>query len=79
MSTSFHPQTDGAMEWANRSMIKPDQKDWVHHCPMIEFVINLSIGDATKLASFEINREYPQVSECLHRMRYKTWYWHMTH
>ena len=62
ISTSFHPQTDGATERANRSigqmfrsLIKPDQKDWVHQCLMIEFAINSSIGDATKLALFEIN------------------------
>ena len=65
MSMSFHPQTDGAMEWANRSigqmfrsLIKPDQKDWVQRCPMIEFAINASVGDATKLAPFEINCGY---------------------
>ena len=65
MSASFHPQTDEAMEWANRSigqtfrsLIKPDQKDWVHRCPMNEFAINSSAGDATKLAPFEINCGY---------------------
>ena len=65
MSTSFHPQTDGATERANRSivqmfrsLIKPDQKDWVQQCPMIEFVINSSVGNATKLAPFEINCGY---------------------
>ena len=62
---SFDPQTDGAMERANRSigqmfrsLIKPDQKDWVHRCPMIKFAINSSIGNATKLAPFEINCGY---------------------
>ena len=65
MSTSFHPQMDGATEWANRSigqmfrsMIKLDQKDWVHHYPMIEFAINSSVGDTTKLAPFKINCGY---------------------
>ena len=65
MSTSFHPQMNGAMEWADRSigqmfrsMIKPDQKDWVHCCPMIEFTINSSVGNATKLAPFKINCGY---------------------
>jgi hypothetical protein len=50
MSTSFHPQMDGATERANRSigqmfgaMVKADQKDWVHQCPMIEFAINSSV------------------------------------
>ena len=65
MSTSFHPQMDGATERANRSigqmfrsLIKPDQKDWVHRCLMIEFAINSSVGNATKLAPFEINCGY---------------------
>jgi len=65
MSTSFHPQTDGAMERANRSigqmfraLIKPDQKNWVEKSPLIEFVINASIGNAMGLAPFEINYRY---------------------
>ena len=65
MSTSFHPQMDGAAEWANRSvgqmfraMIHSDQKDWVKKCLMIEFAINVSIGRATGLALFEINYGY---------------------
>jgi hypothetical protein len=65
MSTSFHLQMDGATERANRSigqmfrsLIKPDQKDWVRRCPLIGFAINLSIGNATRLAPFEINCGY---------------------
>jgi transposase InsO family protein len=68
MSTSFHPQTNGAMEQANRSigqmfraMIKPDQKDWVEKCTLIKFVINSSIGSATGLAQFKINCGYMPV------------------
>jgi hypothetical protein len=59
MSTMFHPQTDGVTERANRSigqmfrvLIHPDQKDWVQKCPLIKFMINSSIGNATWLAPF---------------------------
>jgi hypothetical protein len=62
MSTSFHPQTDGATERANRSigqmfraLIRSDQKDWVEKCPLIEFAINSSVAKATGLAPFDIN------------------------
>jgi len=65
MSTSFHPQMDGAMERANRSigqmfwaLIKPDQKNWVEKSPLIEFAINSSIGNTMGLALFEINYGY---------------------
>jgi hypothetical protein len=68
MSTSFHLQTDGPMEQANRSigqmfraMVNPDQKDWVQKSPLIEFAINSSIGSATGLALFEINCRYMPV------------------
>ena len=65
MSTSFHPQIDGATERANRSigqmfqaLIKPDQRNWVEKSPLIEFAINASIGNATGLTPFEINYGY---------------------
>jgi len=65
MSTSFHPQMDGATERANRSigqmfwaLIKPDQRNWVEKSPLIEFMINASIGNATGLTPFEINYRY---------------------
>ena len=65
MSTSFHPQTDGAMERANRSigqmfqaLIKPYQRNWAEKSPLIEFTINASIGNATELTPFEINYGY---------------------
>ena len=56
---------DGAMERANRSigqmfwaLIKPDKKNWVEKSPLIEFTINLSVGNAMGLAPFEINYGY---------------------
>jgi len=65
MSTSFHPQMDRATDKANRSigqmfqaLIKPDQKNWVEKSPLIEFMINASIGNATGLTLFEINYRY---------------------
>lgn len=68
MSTLFHPQTDGAMEWPNRSvgqmfrvMVKPDQKDWVQKSPLIEFTINSRISSATGLVLFKINCRYMPV------------------
>jgi transposase InsO family protein len=68
MSTSFHPQMDGIMERANRSIeqifraiIDPDQRDWVKKSPLIEFTINSSINSAMGLAPFEINNGYMPV------------------
>ena len=65
MSTSFHPQTDGATERVNRSIgqilrafISPDQKDWVKRLPVVEFAINSSISRTTGMAPFEINYGY---------------------
>ena len=62
MSTAFHPQTDGATERANRSvgqvlrtMIRPDQRDWVEKLPMTEFTLNSSISSSTGFAPFELN------------------------
>jgi transposase InsO family protein len=68
MSMSFHPQTDGITERANRSIgqifravIDPDQRDWVKKSPLIEFAINSSINSAMGLAPFEINNRYMPV------------------
>ncbi|KAF7338356.1 Retrovirus-related Pol polyprotein from transposon 412 [Mycena venus] len=65
MSTSFHPQTDGASERAIRNvsqilrtMVDPTQKDWVYHIPMVEFAINSSISASTGFAPFELNYGY---------------------
>jgi Integrase zinc binding domain len=62
MSTAFHPQTDGATERANRSvgqilrtMIQPDQTDWVEKIPMAEFAINSNISSSSGFAPFKLN------------------------
>ena len=61
MSTAFHPQTDGATERANRSIIqilratvKPDQADWVEKLPMVEFALNSAASASTGFAPFEL-------------------------
>ena len=65
MSTSFHPQTDGATERANRSvgqifraLVNPDQRDWVIKTPMTEFAINASISETMGFAPFELEHGY---------------------
>ena len=62
MSTSFHPQTDGLTECANRSIaqilqafITANQRDWVRFLALVEFAINSTINRATGMAPFEIN------------------------
>ena len=61
MSTSFHPQTDGATERANRSIgqilrtvVANDQRNWAECCPMVEFTINSSTSESTGYAPFGI-------------------------
>ena len=68
MATSFHPQTDGATERANRSIgqilrviVSHDQKNWAEKCPMVEFAINSSISDTTGFSPFELNYGYTPV------------------
>ena len=65
MSTAFHPQMDGAMERANRSIaqilctvVSNDQKDWLSKCPMVEFAINSSVNTTMGYAPFELNHGY---------------------
>jgi hypothetical protein len=49
MSSAYHPQSDGATESANKTLmqmlrqcIDAKQKDWVSKLPAIEFAINSS-------------------------------------
>ena len=65
MSTSFHPQMDGATEWANRSisqvlqaLVRNSQNDWTEHCPMVEFTLNSSVHASTGYVPFELNYGY---------------------
>lgn len=65
MSTAFHPQTDGVTERANRSigqvlrtMVEPDQTDWVQRIPLVEFALNSNISSSTGFAPFELNYGY---------------------
>src|SRR3984957_8276768 len=65
MSTVFHPQTDGATERANpsvgqilRSVIQPDQLDWVDKLPIVEFAFNSNISSSTGFAPFTLNYGY---------------------
>ena len=65
MSTAFHLQTDGATEWANRSIaqilrtiVSNDQKDWSNKCPMVEFAINSRVNAPTGYTPFKLNYRY---------------------
>lgn len=68
MSTSFHPQTDGASERAIRTVeqvlravVADDQMDWVDRLPMVEFAINASTSKSTGFAPFELNGAMPRM------------------
>ena len=69
MSMVFHPQMDGATEWANcaigqvlRMIIQDDQKDWETKCQMVEFALNSNVSTTTRFALFELNQGYlPQI------------------
>ena len=73
MSTVFHPQTDGATEWANRligqvlrAIVCNDQKNWRQQCPLAEFALNSNISSTTGLALFELNWGFmPQLGQRL--------------
>ena len=65
MATTFHPETDGATERANRSIcqvlrsvVHDDQKDWATKCPMVEIVLNSNVSATTGFALFELNHGY---------------------
>src|SRR5882757_4510818 len=62
MSSAYHPQSDGAMERANKTLMQmlcqcvdTKQKDWVSKLPAIEFAINSARSAATGYAPFFLN------------------------
>ena len=61
LSTSYHPQTDGSTERANKTVIESirqyvnrRQTDWASHLTHVESVFNNSINASTKLALNEL-------------------------
>jgi len=71
MSTTFHPQMDGATECANHSiaqvlqtLVCNDQKNWADMCLAIEFMLNRNVSATTGYAPFELNYGYiPQLGK----------------
>ncbi|GBG78703.1 hypothetical protein CBR_g27928 [Chara braunii] len=61
-SSARHPQTDGQTERAHqtaqimlRTLIRPDEKDWVDPLPDIEFAYNTSVHPAICVTPFELH------------------------
>ncbi|PIL23014.1 hypothetical protein GSI_14321 [Ganoderma sinense ZZ0214-1] len=62
LSSSYHPQTDGATKRANRTMtqmlrqcVRPDQKDWVQRLPAVELAMNMARSETTGFSPFYLN------------------------
>src|ERR1700677_1447634 len=61
MTTAFHPEGNSQAEHMIRNVVcivqasvRPDQKDWVIHIPLVEFAINASVNQTTGYAPFEL-------------------------
>ena len=62
LSTAFHPQTDGQMEWMNQELeqylwffVEHRQKDWPEWLAAAEFAVNNKVHTATKVLPFIAN------------------------
>ncbi|GBG80629.1 hypothetical protein CBR_g31089 [Chara braunii] len=69
-SSARHPQTDGQTERAHhtaqvllRTLIRPDQKDWVERLPDVELAYNSSIHPAIGMSPFEFEHGSPVNSQ----------------
>ena len=63
MSSSFHPQTNAAVERSNavvaemlRHFVAPNHDDWSRWLPLVEFAINNSYHEAIGCTPFSLNR-----------------------
>ncbi|KAJ9517102.1 hypothetical protein QJQ45_002613 [Haematococcus lacustris] len=73
LSSAYHPQTDGQTERMNRVVeemlrhyIRPDQRDWADHLPLVEFAINNARQESTRFTPFYLNYGYhPRRAELL--------------
>lgn len=61
LSTSWHPQSDGQSEKTNqvveialRHVIDYTQAEWTRHLPTVEFAVNMSINESTKVSPYEM-------------------------
>ncbi|GBG92381.1 hypothetical protein CBR_g55289 [Chara braunii] len=68
-SSAHHPQTDGQTERAHqtaqvllRTLIRPNQKDWVERLPDVELAYNSSIHLAIGMSPFEFEHGSPVTS-----------------
>src|SRR5438046_10405902 len=73
MSTTAHPQTDGQMERANRTVLQILRhfvntvgSDWAQHLPTVEFGLNSTIHSSANTAQFAIiyvylHRNFPTI------------------
>src|SRR3979490_2209872 len=41
-----------------RTVIRPDQSDWVEKLPMVEFALNSNISSSTGFAPFKLNYDF---------------------
>jgi len=62
LSTAFHPQTDGQMEWMNQELeqylrffVDHRQKDWPEWLVSAEFAVNNKVHTTTKVSPFMVN------------------------
>ena len=65
MSTAFHPQTDGQMEWLNREInqylrtyVSDQQADWAKWIKITQFVWNNTVSEVTTDSPFGITQSY---------------------
>ena len=61
MSTAFHPQSDGQTERSNRVLqdmlrhyVNPMHNDWDEHLSAVEFAINNSWQESTRMSPFQL-------------------------